>query len=203
MDHPDTVDWIFNYIPRSAFNPTLVTMLFNVNLIDRQMFRGLMINFDKDRPFAMERPDNFHQLPPISDELFIKLGSIRNWKHLLNYIKKHPETYPYAMAYCNHSCYTRELLEGLVAAGFKTAIEVEYTIKYSLQQAKPGEFEVHSPEELKAKVKSITNWRHIYNLLGEHPEQAHMILLWANPNMYRQELFDRMNQVRRQYSVSV
>jgi hypothetical protein len=201
--YPYTSDWIFNYVPSSAFNSTLVSELFIAGLVDKDQFRGLMLNFNKDRPHAMERPDNFHELPPISDELFVKLASIHNWRHLLNYIKKHPEDYPYVLTYCNHSCYTRELLEGLVEAGFKTAIEIEYTIKYTLQCAKPGEFDTHSPEELRSKVESITNLRHIYNLMGEYPNQAHLILLWADPKLYNQDLFDRLNRVRKTNQISV
>lgn len=191
-DHPESWDWVLNYIPHSAFTCTLVSELFLAGIIDKHEFRGLMLNFNKDRPHAMEIPDGFEKLPKISDELFAEISSLRTSYELLDFISENPDEFPYAMVYCNHSCYNRELVEGLVKLGFKTPEEAEYTIKYTLQCARPGEFDTHTQEELRLKVKSITNWRHIYNLMSEHPSIADRILFWTDPKICNNELYKHL-----------
>lgn len=112
----DINNWkhLFNYINKHQENTQSAVhlclnnhLVFTPQLVEWLATSGLIAPEEYDTLFERAKDLKMHV------EVGQKVATIKHWKHLFNYIKKHPETIHDAINWAHESIFTKELVDSL------------------------------------------------------------------------------------------
>jgi hypothetical protein len=139
---------------------------------------------------------NFHQ--HLDQATLDKIQSINNWKWAFNYIKKHPEHTDAVLHLCDSEAFNSTLLEWLASAALITPKVYDEGMSYlkqepsTVQDDEMNVVDLRAHEDaIEAKVKTITNWKHLFNYIKKYRDDYvvyHSAVNTANPSAYTSEL---------------
>lgn len=133
-----------------------------------------------------------------------KISGINNWKWAFNYIKKHPEQTEAVMHLCDESAFNHTLVEWLASAALISPQVYDEAVKYleEKESSVPEHWidvtDLRAHEDaIEAKVKTITNWKHLFNYIKKHRDDYvvyHSAINTANQSAYTSELLYALHE---------